>query len=97
VTPAARLAQPRRWPGVVAWALWALAVVACLVVPWLDDRLRRAGRADLVQWDARPGVAAVITVTVGRCWPAAGPATRWAGCCSPRSCPCWPPGLLPST
>src|SRR5512132_2146152 len=65
VTPAARLAQPRRWPGVVAWALWALAVVACLVVPWLDDRLRRAGRADLTQWDARPGVAAVITVTVG--------------------------------
>jgi MFS family permease len=65
VTPAARLAQPRRWPGVVAWALWALAVAACLVIPWLDDRLRRAGRADLTQWDARPGVAAVITVTVG--------------------------------
>src|SRR5512132_550629 len=65
VTPAARLAQSRRWPGVVAWALWALAVAGCLVIPWLDDLLRRAGRADLVQWDARPGVAAVITVTVG--------------------------------
>jgi hypothetical protein len=65
VTPAGRLAPPHRWPGVVAWALWALAVVACLVVPWLDDLLRRAGRADLTQWDARPGVAAVITVTVG--------------------------------
>jgi hypothetical protein len=62
VTKAARM---RWWPGVLAWALWALAVAACLVIPWLDDRLRRAGRADLVQWDARPGVAAVITVTVG--------------------------------
>jgi hypothetical protein len=62
VTKAARM---RWWPGVLAWALWAMAVVACLVIPWLDDRLRRAGRADLVQWDARPGVAAVITVTVG--------------------------------
>jgi hypothetical protein len=62
VTKAARM---RWWPGVLAWALWALAVAACLVIPWLDDRLRRAGRADLTQWDARPGVAAVITVTVG--------------------------------
>jgi hypothetical protein len=50
---------------VVAWALWALAVAGCLVIPWLDQLLRRAGRPDLVQWDARPGVAAVITVTVG--------------------------------
>jgi hypothetical protein len=44
---------------------WALAVAGCLVIPWLDQLLRRAGRPDLVQWDARPGVAAVITVTVG--------------------------------
>jgi hypothetical protein len=62
VTTAARI---RWWPGVLAWALWAMAVAACLVIPWLDGRLRRAGRADLVQWDARPGVALVITVTVG--------------------------------
>jgi hypothetical protein len=55
----------RWWPGVLAWALWVMAVAACLVIPWLDDRLRRAGRPDLVQWDARPGVAVVITVTVG--------------------------------
>jgi hypothetical protein len=43
VTPAARLARPRRWPGVVAWTVWALAMVAWLVIPWLDDRLRQAG------------------------------------------------------
>jgi hypothetical protein len=43
VTPDARWARPRRWPGVVAWTLWALAMVAWLVIPWLDDRLRQAG------------------------------------------------------
>jgi hypothetical protein len=65
VTPAARLAWPRRWPGVMAWTLWALAMLACLVVPWLDELLRRAGRPDLVQWDLRPGVALVSAATVG--------------------------------
>jgi hypothetical protein len=65
VTPAARLARPRRWPGVVAWTLWALAMAVWLVIPWLDDRLRQAGRPDLTQWDLRPGVAAVTAATVG--------------------------------
>jgi hypothetical protein len=65
VTSAARLARPRRWPGVVAWTLWALAMVACLVIPWLDQRLRLARRPDLVQWDLRPGVALVSAATVG--------------------------------
>jgi hypothetical protein len=65
VTPAARLTRLRRWPGVVAWALWALAMVACLVVPWLDQQLRRAGRPDLAQWDLRPGLALVSAATVG--------------------------------
>jgi hypothetical protein len=64
-TPAARLARPRRWPGVVAWTLWALAMVACLVIPWLDRLLRQAGRPDLEQWDLRPGVALVTAATVG--------------------------------
>jgi hypothetical protein len=49
----------------VAWTLWALAMVACLVIPWLDQRLRQAGRPDLVQWDLRPGVALVTAATVG--------------------------------
>ena len=57
MTPAARLAQPRRWPDVVAWTVWALAMAAWLVIPWLDDRLRQAGRPDLTQWDLRPGIA----------------------------------------
>jgi len=65
VTPAARLARPRRWPGVVAWTLWALAMVACLVIPWLDQQLRRAGRPDLTQWDLRPGIGLVSAATVG--------------------------------
>jgi hypothetical protein len=65
MTSAARLARPRRWPGVVAWTLWALAMVAWLVIPWLDQLLRQAGRPDLVQWDLRPGVALVTAATVG--------------------------------
>jgi hypothetical protein len=65
VTPAARLTRLRRWPGVVAWTLWALAMVACLVIPWLDQQLRRAGRPDLTQWDLRPGIGLVSAATVG--------------------------------
>jgi hypothetical protein len=65
VTEVARRARPRRWPGVVAWTLWALAMAVWLVIPWLDDRLRQAGRPDLTQWDLRPGVAAVTVATVG--------------------------------
>ena len=65
MTPATRLARPRLWPGVVAWTLWALATVAWLVIPWLDQQLRQAGRPDLAQWDLRPGVALVSAATVG--------------------------------
>jgi hypothetical protein len=36
-----------------------------VVVPWLDQRLRQAGRPDLVQWDARPVLALVSAATVG--------------------------------
>jgi hypothetical protein len=69
VIRAARLARPgwwtSWWPGVVAWTLWVVVMVACLVIPWLDRLLREAGRSDLVQWDARPGVAVVSAVTIG--------------------------------
>jgi hypothetical protein len=65
VTPAARWARPRRWPGVVAWTVWALTMVACLVIPWLDQQLRQAGRPDLTQWDLRPGVGLVSAATIG--------------------------------
>jgi hypothetical protein len=50
---------------VPAWTLWALALVACLVIPWLDQLLRQAGRPDLVQWNLLPGFALVSTATVG--------------------------------
>jgi hypothetical protein len=43
----------------------ALVMAACLVIPWVDQLLRRAGRPDLVQWDLRPGLAVVTGVTVG--------------------------------
>ena len=65
VTSATRVVRPRRWSGVVAWTLWALAMVAWLVIPWLDQQLRQAGRPDLVQWDLRPGVALVTAASVG--------------------------------
>ena len=63
--PAARLARPRWWPGLVAWTLWALVTVACAVIPWLDRLLREAGRPDLTQWDVRPGLAVVSAATIG--------------------------------
>src|SRR5262245_53859174 len=45
LTAAARLDRPRWWPGGVAWALWALVVVAIPVAVWLDHLLRQAGRS----------------------------------------------------
>jgi hypothetical protein len=68
VTPAAREARPRRWPGVAAWALWALTILGLAVTAWLDHLLRQAGRPELVQLDAEgiPMVlAAVSAATVG--------------------------------
>ena len=40
-------------------------MIACLVIPWLDQLLRQAGRPDLTQWDLRPGVGLVSAATVG--------------------------------
>jgi hypothetical protein len=67
VIPAVRLARarPRRWPGVVAWTLWVLAVVATPAVVWLDYLLRQAGRPDLTQLAVVPVLAAVTAATVG--------------------------------
>jgi hypothetical protein len=49
VTPATQLFRPRWWPGVAAWALWALAMLGLAAVPWLDSLSRQAGRPDLAQ------------------------------------------------
>jgi hypothetical protein len=65
MTAAGRPAPGPRWPAVAAWALWALGMLGLAAVPWLDRLLRQAGRPDLVQWDWRPGVAAVVAATVG--------------------------------
>jgi hypothetical protein len=60
VTAAAEQAGGRRWPAVVAWAGWALFVVAMVLTAWLDHLLRRAGRPDLSQWSALNAVDAVL-------------------------------------
>jgi hypothetical protein len=69
VTSAARLARPRRWPGVLAWALWALAMLGLPVVAWLDHLSRQAGRPDLAQLSGGsvvgPVLALVSAATVG--------------------------------
>jgi hypothetical protein len=65
VTKAARM---RWWPGVLAWALWALGMLGLAAVPWMDRLLRQAGRADLVQLTpdtAAPVLALVSGATVG--------------------------------
>jgi hypothetical protein len=41
VTPAAQLTRARRWPGVLAWGLWLLTMLALVAIPWLDRLLRR--------------------------------------------------------
>jgi hypothetical protein len=67
-SPAARRTRPRWWPGVAAWALWALVMLGLAAVPWLDGLLRQAGRADLVQLtpDTAPPVLAMVSAaTVG--------------------------------
>jgi MFS family permease len=65
VTPAARPARPRRWSGVLAWALWALAMLGFAATVWLAHLLHQAGRPDLEHLVALPGVALVSAATVG--------------------------------
>jgi hypothetical protein len=40
--------RPRRWPKVLAWGLWVLAMLALAAAAWLDHLLRQAGEPDLV-------------------------------------------------
>jgi len=54
VTPTARAVGLRWWPAVLAWVLWALAMLGLATVPWLDSLSRQAGRPDLAQ--LTPGV-----------------------------------------
>jgi hypothetical protein len=67
--PATRLARPRWWPGVAAWALWTLTMLGILVVAWLDQLSRQAGRSELAQLTPSafvgPVLACVSATTVG--------------------------------
>ena len=55
--------RPRRWPAVLAWALWALAMLGLAVVPWIDRLTIRAGRPDLAQWQGAVFAAVVAHLT----------------------------------
>jgi hypothetical protein len=68
VSPSARPARTRWWPAVVAWSLWALAVLALPVLGWLDQLLRQAGRPELAPLspDAAAYLLGIVSaVTVG--------------------------------
>jgi hypothetical protein len=69
MTSTAEPGRPRRWTAGLAWALWLASLLCLAVVPWLDELLRQAGRADLVQFVfpdvAIPVLAVVSSVTVG--------------------------------
>jgi hypothetical protein len=68
VSAAAREARPRRWPGVAAWALWALTMLGLAVGAWLDHLLRQAGMPELGMLQAASApllAAAVSAATVG--------------------------------
>ena len=69
MTSTAGPGRPRRWAAGLAWALWLASLLCLAAVPWLDELLRQAGRADLVQFTfpavAVPVLAMVSSVTVG--------------------------------
>jgi MFS family permease len=68
VAAGARASRGRRWAGVAAWALWALALLGLASVPWFDHLARQAGRPDLAQLNASTIpylVAIVVAATVG--------------------------------
>jgi hypothetical protein len=66
---ATRVARPRWWPGVAAWALWVLAMLSLPVTAWLDQLSRQAGRPDVTQLSGGsvggPVLGLVSATTVG--------------------------------
>jgi hypothetical protein len=61
-------ARKQRWPGWLAWGLWALAVLGLASVPWFDRLTRQAGRPELTQLNASTIpylLAIVVAATVG--------------------------------
>jgi len=62
-------ARPGWWPGVLAWALWALTLLGLAVGAWLDHLVRQTGSPESA-WMLQAGsvpllVAAVSAATVG--------------------------------
>jgi hypothetical protein len=69
VSPVALEARLRRWSGVLAWAVWLLAMLGLAVAAWLDHLQRQAGSPETA-WLLQAGsvpllVAAVSAATVG--------------------------------
>jgi hypothetical protein len=69
VTAVARAVRPRRWPGVLAWGVWALTVLGLAAAAWLNQLQRQAGSPETA-WLRQPAsvpllVAAVSAATVG--------------------------------
>jgi MFS family permease len=69
VSPVALEARLRRWSGVLAWAVWLLAMLGLAVAAWLDHLQRQAGSPETA-WLLQAGsvpllMAAVSAVTVG--------------------------------
>jgi hypothetical protein len=69
VTSTARHSRPGRWPAVLAWALWALAMLSLPAIVWLDRLLIEAGLPELAtvlnSGNLTSAVAAVSAATVG--------------------------------
>jgi len=66
VSPAPQgAARPRRWSALVAWALWAVAMLGMAATFWLHQLLVQAGRLDLMTLDPLLFIAMVSAATVG--------------------------------
>jgi hypothetical protein len=69
VTPVTQAARPRSWPGVLAWAVWALTMLGLAAAAWLNQLQHQAGSPETA-WLLQPAsipllVAAVSAATVG--------------------------------
>jgi hypothetical protein len=69
VTQVVRAARPRRWSGVLAWAVWAVTMLGLAGAAWLDHLQRQAASPEAA-WLLQPAsvpllVAAVSAATVG--------------------------------
>jgi hypothetical protein len=63
VIPDGRQRRGRWRPDVLAWGLWALAMLGLAATGWLDHLLRQAGRPELAQLDA--GAVPMVLAAVG--------------------------------